>query len=186
MVAVIDYGPMDSEDSTSNSVILDLQQNDLVWLQLYEHREVYSSHYRFTTFSGFLLFPNWFKNKLACIGTCFLIVQPKLRGYMGGAWRVESPAGSKGCMVRWRSQWALWKKVMNILCSKLNNTDMQMLNVINNVLFLWLKSGPYNVRLPKDAVSQKKAVRRSNVSFRFARKKCSKLILGLSQNRTRQ
>ena len=56
-VAAIDYGAMDSEDSTSNSVILDLEVNDQVWLQLYEGRELYSSHYRYTTFSGWLLFP---------------------------------------------------------------------------------------------------------------------------------
>ena len=58
-VGAIDYGPTDSEDSTSNSVILDLQASDLVWLELVEGRELYSSNYRFTTFSGFLLFENW-------------------------------------------------------------------------------------------------------------------------------
>ncbi|XP_022089165.1 collagen alpha-1(X) chain-like [Acanthaster planci] len=55
-IAVIDYGASDTEDGASNSVILDLEVGDRVWLQLYDSRELHSSHYRFTTFSGFLLF----------------------------------------------------------------------------------------------------------------------------------
>ncbi|XP_071809505.1 uncharacterized protein [Asterias amurensis] len=55
-VGVIDYGITDTEDGASNSVILDLEDSDQVYLQLYDGRELYSSHYRFTTFSGFLIF----------------------------------------------------------------------------------------------------------------------------------
>eukprot|EP00057_Strongylocentrotus_purpuratus_P002859 XP_003725394.2 PREDICTED: collagen alpha-1(X) chain [Strongylocentrotus purpuratus] len=51
--AVIDYGSTDTEDSATNSIILSLNYGDEVWLQLYDGRELYSSHYRFTTFSGF-------------------------------------------------------------------------------------------------------------------------------------
>lgn len=51
--AVIDYGSSDTEDSATNSLILSLNYGDEVWLQLYDGRELYSSHYRFTTFSGF-------------------------------------------------------------------------------------------------------------------------------------
>ncbi|XP_033111252.1 complement C1q subcomponent subunit C-like [Anneissia japonica] len=58
VIGVIDYGPNDSEDSAGNSVILNLSKGDAVWLLLYDGKEVYSSHYKFTTFSGFLLFPN--------------------------------------------------------------------------------------------------------------------------------
>ncbi|XP_038047524.1 collagen alpha-1(X) chain-like [Patiria miniata] len=55
-IAVIDYGTSDTEDAASNTVILDLEVGDQVYLQLYDGRELHSSHYRFTTFSGFLLF----------------------------------------------------------------------------------------------------------------------------------
>ncbi|XP_071957232.1 uncharacterized protein [Antedon mediterranea] len=59
VIGVIDYGPNDSEDSSGNSVVLNLTKGDAVWLLLYDGKEIYSSHYKFTTFSGFLLFPNF-------------------------------------------------------------------------------------------------------------------------------
>ncbi|XP_072171758.1 uncharacterized protein [Diadema setosum] len=53
VATVIDYGSSDADDSASNSVVLSLNIGDMVWLQLYDGRELYSSHHRFTTFSGF-------------------------------------------------------------------------------------------------------------------------------------
>lgn len=54
-VSVLDADFWDSEDSSSNSVILELTSGDSVWLELYEGRVLHSSYYRYTTFSGTLL-----------------------------------------------------------------------------------------------------------------------------------
>lgn len=54
-VSVLDADFWDSEDSSSNSVILELISGDSVWLELYEGRVLHSSYYRYTTFSGTLL-----------------------------------------------------------------------------------------------------------------------------------
>ncbi|PIK50924.1 putative collagen alpha-1(X) chain [Apostichopus japonicus] len=54
-VSIIDADYWDSEDSSSNSVILELSVGDIIWLDLYEGRVLHSSYYRYTTFSGTLL-----------------------------------------------------------------------------------------------------------------------------------
>ncbi|XP_033111250.1 C1q-related factor-like [Anneissia japonica] len=57
VIGAIDYGPNDSEDSSGNSVILSLSMNDLIWMILGDERELSSTPYKLTTFSGFLIFP---------------------------------------------------------------------------------------------------------------------------------
>ncbi|XP_003724148.1 collagen alpha-2(VIII) chain [Strongylocentrotus purpuratus] len=55
-VAVHDYDNRDAFDSTTNSVILELQTSDRVWLQLDADNEVSSNSNRYTTFSGYMIF----------------------------------------------------------------------------------------------------------------------------------
>ncbi|XP_077987347.1 cerebellin-3-like [Glandiceps talaboti] len=45
-------------DSASSSILLDLERGDKVWLQLGRGFVLYSSEGRYTTFSGFLVFPS--------------------------------------------------------------------------------------------------------------------------------
>ncbi len=56
-LAAHDYDYSDAYDSTSNSLILELKQGDQVWLQLDQGNEVHSNSNKYTTFSGYLLFP---------------------------------------------------------------------------------------------------------------------------------
>ncbi|XP_071501614.1 uncharacterized protein [Diadema antillarum] len=55
-VSVHDYDNRDAFDSTSNSVILEVETGDQIWLQLDADNEVSSNSNRYTTFSGYLLF----------------------------------------------------------------------------------------------------------------------------------
>ncbi|XP_071830824.1 uncharacterized protein [Apostichopus japonicus] len=55
VASALEYGDLDDEDSSSNSVMLHLQYDDQVWLQLYDTTGFYGSHYGFTTFLGYLL-----------------------------------------------------------------------------------------------------------------------------------
>ncbi|XP_071957233.1 uncharacterized protein [Antedon mediterranea] len=57
VISAIDYGPNDSDDSSGNSVILTLRKGDVIWMVLHGERELSSNPYKFTTFSGFLIFP---------------------------------------------------------------------------------------------------------------------------------
>lgn len=54
-ISIIDADYWDSEDSSSNSVILELGPGDAVCLDLYHGRVLHSSYYRYTTFSGTLI-----------------------------------------------------------------------------------------------------------------------------------
>ncbi|XP_041479958.1 collagen alpha-1(X) chain-like [Lytechinus variegatus] len=55
-VSVHDYDNRDAFDSTTNSVILELQASDRVWLQLDADNEVSSNSNRYTTFTGYMIF----------------------------------------------------------------------------------------------------------------------------------
>ncbi|XP_078001177.1 uncharacterized protein LOC144453717 [Glandiceps talaboti] len=44
--------------TASNSVIIDVQQGDEIWIKLYEGYAVYSNDYEYTTFAGYLLYSN--------------------------------------------------------------------------------------------------------------------------------
>ncbi|XP_071805491.1 complement C1q tumor necrosis factor-related protein 4-like [Asterias amurensis] len=56
LLAVHDYDASDAYDSASNSLIIELEEGDQVWLQLDMGNEVHSNSNRYTTFSGNMLF----------------------------------------------------------------------------------------------------------------------------------
>ncbi|XP_022096914.1 complement C1q tumor necrosis factor-related protein 3-like [Acanthaster planci] len=56
LLSVHDYDSSDAYDSASNSLIVELQERDQVWLQLDQGNEVHSNTNRYTTFSGYMLF----------------------------------------------------------------------------------------------------------------------------------
>ncbi|XP_038079381.1 complement C1q tumor necrosis factor-related protein 3-like [Patiria miniata] len=56
LLSVHDYDASDAYDSASNSLIIQMEQDDRVWLQLDQGNEVHSNSNRYTTFSGYMLF----------------------------------------------------------------------------------------------------------------------------------
>lgn len=52
--SALEYGDVDDDDSTTNSVVIHLESRDQVWLQLYDATGFHGSHNGFTTFLGYL------------------------------------------------------------------------------------------------------------------------------------